>query len=233
MHILLIVLTSFVALAADPARSVELSAEERILAANDEDATALLAEEFGNKKAVDPDEVQAPTVSSAVGDSKLPAQVSDAKVSLSETEIPVLTDAKKAKDDPVGSPLRKMVISLGIILTAIFGVAFAARKWFVKKKTDLPNAQIKILSQQFLGPRKSLAIVYVAGESLLVGITDNQINLIKQLSLIDDEIPADLPKKFDDSLSYADSVQPEDGENFSMRGIKDIVANRLKNMREI
>ncbi|HEX4925100.1 MAG TPA: flagellar biosynthetic protein FliO [Bdellovibrionales bacterium] len=231
MHILLILLASFSVLAAEATRPVTESAEERILAASDEDAALLLAEEFKNAKAEASPEKAVDVTGEAAEDGQ--AQVAEAKLNLKESQIPVLADSKKAKEEPAQSPIRKMVISLGIILAAILGVAYAARKWLVQKKTNTPNAQIRIVTQQYLGPRKSLAIVYVAGESLLVGITDNQINLIKQLSLIDDELPGNLPQRFDDTLSYTEATQPEAGESFSMKGLKDIVSNRLRNMREI
>lgn len=227
MYIVLILLATFAVQAAEPTRPATDTAEERILAASDEDAALLLAEEFKSGKG-GTDAVTAEAAADGVV-----AQTAEAKANLKESQIPVLTDTKTPKGEPAESPIRKMVISLGIILAAIFGVAYAARRWLVQKKASTPNAQIKIITQQFLGPRKSLAIVYVAGESLLVGITDNQINLIKQLSLIDDELPGNLPQRFDDSLRYSAATQPEAGESFSMKGLKDIVSSRLRNMREI
>jgi flagellar protein FliO/FliZ len=169
----------------------------------------------------------------AADGAQIGAQVSEATKNLKESEIPVFAEAKKNKDVQAEHPVRKMAISLALILSVIGGVGFFLRRWLVQKKALTPNRQIRVISQHFLGPRKSLAIVYVAGESLLVGVTDQNISLIKQLSLIDDEIPSDLPKKFDETLDFAEVTQPEAGEAFTMRGLKEIVSSRLKNMREI
>jgi flagellar protein FliO/FliZ len=95
----------------------------------------------------------------------------------------------------------------------------------------------------------------VAGESLLIGVTENNINLIKALALIDDEVPAHLPNHFDGALdsfedgqeypddpgAYApaaarrgeESARPparEDYDSFAMRGlseIRDVVSGRI------
>ena len=130
------------------------------------------------------------------------------------------------------------------------------------------------MAQHYLGPKKSLAVVRVAGESILVGITDNNINMIKSLALLDEEIPDVTPNDFnqliekDDELSTSkvkdqvqmsakassskssnntysrasvkSSVKAQVNENmdaeddeFSIKGIKDIVSSKLKNMRSI
>jgi flagellar protein FliO/FliZ len=239
MSLFVIFLASLAVHAAEVNKNADLSSEDRILASTDEEAAALLAEEFGPANA----EKQVARLGAEAASEKSgeksqvveKSQIVEAKGNLSEAEIPVLTETanKKAPQEVTAQPLRKMIISLGIILSAILGAAYAARRWFINKKTSAPTTQIRIISQHYLGPRKSLAIVYVAGESLLVGITDNSINLVKQLSLIDDEVPTGYPKKFDESLTFAESTQPESGENFSMKGLKELVSTRLKNMREI
>ena len=131
------------------------------------------------------------------------------------------------------SPVRKMAVSLTLILAVILGIGIFVKRWLIQRKVLTPNSQIRIITQHYLGPRKSLAIVHVAGESLLIGITDHDIRLVKQLSLIDDEVPANLPKRFDEELTFTENTQPEQGETFSMRSLKEVVSSRLKNMREI
>ena len=99
-----------------------------------------------------------------------------------------------------------------------------------KSKRPDSNKKIKILTQHHLGPKKSLAIIRVAGESLLIGVTDHSINLIKPLSLLDEEVPLETSSQFSVSLGNATGSPNED---FSVKGIKDIVANRLKGMKEL
>jgi flagellar protein FliO/FliZ len=95
--------------------------------------------------------------------------------------------------------------------------------------------QIKVLSQHHLGPKKSLAIIHVAGESMLVGITDNNISMIKSLSLIDDEVPADMPNTFGQTMAKkANEAQPmidDLDEEFSFAGVTDTVSKKIKSMR--
>ena len=98
--------------------------------------------------------------------------------------------------------------------------------------------QIKVLSQHYLGPKKSLVIVRVAGESILVGVTDSNISMIKSLALIDDEVPVETPKNFADALnsekapmmklskaasSTVGMSQDELEEEFSFSGLKTAV----------
>jgi flagellar protein FliO/FliZ len=138
------------------------------------------------------------------------------------------------------------LLSLGLVLGLLSGFSFLIKK-FLKRAPLKKNSQIKILTQHYLGPKKSLAIIRVAGESMLVGITDQNINLIKTLALLDEEIPNDTPREFSKSLSNLMagksntetasnnefSAQDEEAEEFSFSKIKDFVSGRLKNMKEI
>ena len=49
-----------------------------------------------------------------------------------------------------------------------------------------------------------MAIIRVAGESILIGVTDSHISMIKSLSLIDDEVPSEVPQKFAEVMSSDD-----------------------------
>ena len=76
-----------------------------------------------------------------------------------------------------------------IPVLGLFGLTLGMfTKWW-KKRTEksMDTNKIRIMTQHFLGPRKSLAIVRVAGESILIGITDQNINMLKSLSLLDED----------------------------------------------
>jgi flagellar protein FliO/FliZ len=139
-----------------------------------------------------------------------------------ESQIPIHLEGEKPVVNAESS-LYKMMASLLVLGIFLFG-GFVYIKRAGLKKTNLKANQIKVLTQHYLGPKKSLAIVRVAGESILIGVTDQNISHIKTLSLLDDDIPESTPKRFD-SL-----VQEED---FSMKGIKDIVDQKMKTMRSI
>ena len=146
------------------------------------------------------------------------------KAPLAESEIPVHLETVK-KSTNTDSPWARMFMGIAIAGILSAGAFVLIRR--AKNKNGVKNTatQIKVLTQHYLGPKKSLAIIRVAGESILIGVTDQNISLIKELSLIDDEIPTQVPKDFNQSL--------EDAEDFSMTGIKDFVSTKLKSMRTI
>ena len=89
-------------------------------------------------------------------------------------------------------------------------------------------------------------IVNVAGESLLLGVTDHNISILKNLSLLDEELPSDVPTTFagainetfveSKNLVASRNSNEEQEDDFAVQGlaqIKDKVSSRLKNMRQI
>lgn len=150
-----------------------------------------------------------------------------------ESEIPLkLNEGKKASEQE--SPLMRLLVS-----ALMMGLLGAGAFYLIRKRT-IPSqlrhqTQIKVLQQHYLGPKKSLAIVRVAGESILIGITDQNITHLKSLSLLDDEIPAEVPQRFDTVVQGMEQdVDFEgDGEDFTFGGIKDAVSRKLRNMRNI
>ena len=107
-----------------------------------------------------------------------------------ESAIPLnLKTAKVA--EKTESSQAKTILGLAMVL-----VVFGGGYWFVKKyaQNKLPQTglmQIKVIAQHYLGPKKSIAVIRVAGESMVVGITDNQINLIKSLAILDEDYKDD------------------------------------------
>lgn len=162
-----------------------------------------------------------------------------AKSSLKENQIPVQLEPSK-KSNGSGSPLFKIIVGLlGVATLGFGGVAFI--KKYMRNSGEMKSApQIKVLTQHYLGPKKQLAIVRVAGESILIGVTDHNISMLKSLSLLDDEIPEETPMKFD-SVFNPESLAPvaktvvavKSEDEFSISGIKDFVSTRLKNMRSL
>jgi flagellar protein FliO/FliZ len=167
-----------------------------------------------------------------------------------ESEIPLNLEGKKKASDE-SSSLFRIVMSLAVLGVVGTGAFIFLRKYSVPKASK-HQTQIKVLQQHYLGPKKSLAIVRVAGESILIGVTDHNISMIKSLSLLDDEVPEEAPQSFGKVLgskgaSFDDEDQEEENEapvrrrakskdldsdeEFAISGIKDIVSKRLKGMR--
>lgn len=160
---------------------------------------------------------------------------------LKESEIPVLTSAKAKKVEEKTS-FTRVILSLLVIAILAGGLLYFS-KWYAKNNAkNSETTKIRVLTQHFLGPRKSLAIVRVAGETILIGVTDQNISMIKSLSLIDDEFPDTVSNNFENSLKSADersiktknvSAAEEETEDFVISSIKDKVSTKIRNMRNI
>jgi flagellar protein FliO/FliZ len=182
-----------------------------------------------------------------------PAKLDTTK--LSEDQIPVLANTKEEKKSS-GSPWQRILATLGVLVLVFFGLSIGLKRWMTKRNSSNQNTRIRVLTQHHVGPKKSLMIVQVAGESILIGVTDTNISMIKSLALIDDEIPEEMPNNFNRALTGIDEFQDEemetqpairagrapkaiasrdaDVEDFAMRGIseiRDVVSSRLKNMK--
>ncbi len=161
---------------------------------------------------------------------------------MSEKDIPVLAaKPKKAKADTTTAA--RVIASAGVLLLLAASVAWGLRKYTKRDSAKGAATKIRILTQHHLGPKRSIAIVQVAGESILVGITDHSITMLKTLSLLDEEIPDATPKDFNAALDDYDfdgggggARVPRGQEDFAMRGLSDIrdsVSRRLKGLKQI
>lgn len=155
---------------------------------------------------------------------------------LAESEVPVLVSKKKEAVESGGSVMRLVYSMMVIALFAISLISFS--KWWSKRnqKSNDTN-KIRVLTQHYLGPKKSLVMIRVAGETVLIGVTDQNISMIKTLSLLDEEIPTDVPSSFKKSLQKASNPKNEseklEADEFSFADIKDKVSQRIKEMRQI
>lgn len=152
-----------------------------------------------------------------------------------ESETPVFKKAEKVNQAEPESTSVKLLMTLGI-LTAVFGVAFVALKKFSKREQQSADPlRIKVLGQHFLSPKRSLLVVQIAGETLLLGATDQNINLLKNLALLDEDLPTQTPSQFDTTLK--DHSMNEDlEENFALQGlteVRDRVTKKLSEMRNL
>lgn len=175
------------------------------------------------------------------------APAPEAKTKLSENEIPLNLDATK-KVAETGSGATKALVSMMIIGVLLASTYYGIRRYKTSNTINKSNTKIKVISQHYLGPKKSLAIIHVAGESILVGITDQNISMIKSLSLIDDEVPETLPNTFGQTLNQANAAgeigagatsgKPmanayELDEEFSFANVTETVSKKIKSMRSI
>lgn len=164
------------------------------------------------------------------------ANISFAVTTLPEDQIPLKIE-NQIKTADASANTSKMVVSFGVVALMLGAAYYFIRKYSTANKAGpKSNMQIKVLSQHYLGPKKSLAIVRVAGESILIGVTDQNISMIKALSLLDDELPQVLPKSFEESLTEKNEMMNEaEGfeDDFTFAGLKTTVTQKLKSMRSL
>jgi flagellar protein FliO/FliZ len=163
-----------------------------------------------------------------------------------EESTPILTKSKNKVEEQSGTIYR--TLSIVFVLFIAGGVGL----WYLKKKSQMGDnkqtlTQIKVLTQYHLAPRKTLTVIRVAGESLLIGVTENQITLLKSLSLLDEDIPDSTPKSFKQTIAESSAEASVDAppkntvlksveftdsdEEFSFGNIKHLVENKLKGMK--
>lgn len=151
---------------------------------------------------------------------------------LPENQIPVLSSAAKEKKSE-SNPIFRLVMTLGVMAIVLGAAAFGVKKFATRQGPSVAKTRINVLTNHHLGPKKNLMIVQVAGETLLLGVTDQNITMLKTLALIDDEVPATVPQRFDHTME--DFIGDEE-EPIVMQGldqIRDTVSSRLKNLRNL
>lgn len=80
----------------------------------------------------------------------------------------------------------KMFYTLAMVLALMFFIFYVFKKVVLKNSVLGGNDKlVKVLSTGFLGPKKTIALVEVAGEVLVLGISDDNISLLTQIH--DDE----------------------------------------------
>jgi flagellar protein FliO/FliZ len=140
----------------------------------------------------------------------------------SEIALPVVSPAKATEGSQF--PLLIIICALGVLAAGAF---YLIKKNRTSKDEKNGRLKIRLLSQFHFSPKKSLAVVQVAGESILLGITDQNISLIKSIALIDDEVP--VTQSFSQALN---SIETEDDAS-SLSEIQNEVSAKMKNLKEL
>ena len=145
--------------------------------------------------------------------------------------------------------IRAFVVFMGMTSFILLSLLFW--RWRMGRRlsrTSLENSQeIKVLNQHSLGYRKELVIVEVAGESILLGVTDSHVSMIKTLpSLEDDEDSGNVSEGslfsdiFDEPVPEEKSCFPiphqvveNENNEFNFSEVQDKVLEKLKSMRSL
>ncbi len=113
------------------------------------------------------------------------------------TEQTEATDATGLNLQPIehdlSSSLWKAVFYTVLILGAIILGARAIQKIWGGQLAKTASSEIIVTSRRYLNPKQSLAIVNVRGRELLIGITDQSIQLLSDVTEDDDGDYSDTP----------------------------------------
>jgi flagellar protein FliO/FliZ len=146
-----------------------------------------------------------------------------------EREIPLAVKNAKVEATSASGMGRMAAGFMAVLL--LMGSMYFVNKKLKEKKSGVAfnHDSIKVVSQKYLGPKRQLTLVRVSGEYLLLGVTDHNISLIKQLSVIDDEIPDLVPQDFKTAVKRIDARtndlenQAQDIEDsFSVSSLSDV-----------
>jgi flagellar protein FliO/FliZ len=207
--------------------------EQLVLTARPDDSLDVKAVESAAKNLAERSEVYSGKIegkNSIEADGNAPLSAADLKLLEANTPVSI---QKTQKSKSGLHPMIRLVLSFLVVGLLLSGLVLFS-KWYQRriKKND-GNTTIRVLTQHHLGPRKSLAIVRVAGESILLGVTDHNISMIKSLSLIDDEF-ADVKNEPNFSTALAKTeknVEMKPEEEFVLSTIKDRLSTTLRGMR--
>lgn len=220
-------------------------------AAAEEGGSSALAEEATQSLTVNENaEAEAATATATTGEAsaaeETKALTQDEIKNMKESEIPLVGAGKQVKKSE-SSPWFRLIMTIGVLIVLFVGARFGLKK-YTRRGNNAKNqgTKIRVVTNHHIGPKKSLMIINVAGESLLLGVTDQNISILKNLSLLEEELPSDVPSTFAGAINEsfvesksatATAAAPEDHEDdFAVQGlaqIKDKVSSRLKNMRQI
>jgi len=81
----------------------------------------------------------------------------------------------------IASILFKLFISLVIIIGLIYGSIFLLKK-FTNKTSPASDQLIKVIGKSYLAPKQSLYIVKMGLTYAVLGVCENSVNLLKELS---------------------------------------------------
>ncbi|MBI5867644.1 MAG: flagellar biosynthetic protein FliO [candidate division Zixibacteria bacterium] len=84
------------------------------------------------------------------------------------------------------SSLGRLGLTLALVIGLIWATLWVARRFLKGKVTGRGEAGLKVRERLFLAPKKSIEVVTIGDRVLVLGVTENQISMLTELT------PADL-----------------------------------------
>lgn len=98
----------------------------------------------------------------------------------------------------------RIILVLALMIGAIYAI-FRVMKKFLKVKEDTGDG-VQLLTSRTLGPGKQVQVVFVHGRYLILGVTNENINLLGEITD---------PKEIEHIELYANEQAAESGQTFS------------------
>jgi len=153
-----------------------------------------------------PDPVNAETETSQSIDNIPETSVSPSteKAKNTRVERPLFVDGPGSPDLYVS--LMKMILALSILLALLLGGLYLFKRYMGKKIGIAGRKEgIKIVTSAYIGPKKSIALVDISGERIVVGITPNHISMLARLGR-----DGEFGKILEEQISSDDRVELHD-----------------------
>lgn len=156
-----------------------------------------------------------------------------------EKNSPQLTSGKSLP------PLAPVFLKLGMVILLFVAVAFAIKVLKNKKFGALASTLkkkdgkiIEVVTSHYLGPKKSITLVRVAGRLLVLGVSSESIQLITELNdSLDRHLDESDLDDFSDVLS-AEKVKPSLGPTVHSQiaksdGVRSMIRSRLEGLKPL
>ena len=95
-----------------------------------------------------------------------------------------IAHSSSENDGAVWPSIIKMVSALVVVLFALYGSVYLLKKGMGRKfARGNTGCALEVLESTFVAPRKTVSLLRVADRSILIGITEKQINILTELSV--------------------------------------------------
>ena len=107
--------------------------------------------------------------------------------------------------DPISTTLQ-MLTALAVVVGALLVAFYVIRRFLQKDGGGSGNSLIRVIANQYIGVKKNIALVEVPGAVLVLGISNDRINLLTKIEdqALLDGIQANAPRH---AVSFSDHLQ--------------------------
>ena len=100
----------------------------------------------------------------------------------------------------------QMLMALGIVLGGVFVVYYFLKRFLKRDIGGSKEPLIKVIASQYIGFKKNISLVEVAGSILVVGVSNDNISL---LTKIEDKVALDVLRQEGSRMtpSFSDYLQ--------------------------